>query len=106
MGRGTLRPGPGWALVRLLRQLEELPPPDGRTVTNGVSASFRSQGKSYGCTSGFRLLRRQRGLPRPGVVGVGLEHRRLTGGEERHLSLDCGRSPPLMESLISLSAVG
>ena len=28
-----MRPGPGWALVRLLRQPEKLPPPGGRAVT-------------------------------------------------------------------------
>ena len=35
-GAATSRPGPGWALVRLLRQLEKLPPSGGRTVTGHV----------------------------------------------------------------------
>ena len=51
-----MRPGPGWALVGLLRQLEKLPPSGGRTVTNGVSASFRSQGKGYERTSPVAVI--------------------------------------------------
>ena len=80
-----MRPGPGWALVRLLRQLEKLLPSGGRTVTNGVSASFRSQGKGYGCTSPVAVIRRAIHVSAVGALQREVAGRHVPGPKERSL---------------------